>query len=133
MATNVYWVVQEEVMAQRIRIPRTLGIGRASLDALLWGPAPGNPQAYTTALPTPEEVLNHPGRGTAWGERVRLKDLRIVDGVAYADFSGEILAHHGGAAQVLLMRAQIEQTLLQFSTVSQVVITVEGQPDMLEP
>ena len=32
-----------------------------------------------------------------------------------------------------LIRQQIEQTLLQFSTVNRVIITVEGKPDMLEP
>jgi len=38
MSTNVYWVIDESIVAQQIRIPRTLGIGRASLEALLWGP-----------------------------------------------------------------------------------------------
>ncbi len=133
MHTDVYWVEGEQTVATSVAIPRTLGIGRAALNVLLWGPVPGNASAYTTAIPTPEDILRYPLRGPEWGERVRLQALRIADGVAYADFSGEILAHTGGAAQVLLMRAQIEHTLLQFSTVDQVVITVEGNADMLEP
>jgi len=133
MSTNVYWEVGGQIVAEPLRIPRTLGIGRASLNALLWGPTPGNAAGYTTAIPTPEEVLRYPQRGAGWGERVILKDLKIVDGVAYADFSKELLAHDGGAARVLLIRQQIEQTLLQFSTVNRVVITVEGQSGLLEP
>jgi len=133
MGVNVFWVVGEQVVAESLRIPHTLGMGRAALEALLWGPTPGNASGYTTAIPTPEEVLRYPQRGAGWGERVLLKDLKILEGVAYADFSKELLAHSGGAARVLLIRQQIEQTLLQFSTVNRVVITVEGQRDMLEP
>ena len=133
MSTQVFWVKDGTVMPQPRQIPRTPGIGRASLELLLWGPVPQNPEGYTTALPLPADVLTYPGRGPEWGERVRLLDLRIVDRVAYADFSAELRAHAGGAEQVVLMRTQIEQTLLQFPTVDQVVITVEGQTGWLEP
>lgn len=133
MSVNVYWVVNEQVTPETIHVPRTLGIGRAALNALLWGPPPGNAAGYTTAIPAPEEVLRSPRRGTDWGERVQLKDLKIVNGVAYADFSKELLAYSNGATRVLLIRQQIEQTLLQFSTVNSVVITVEGQAGLLEP
>ena len=57
----------------------------------------------------------------------------LVDGVARADFSKELLANAGGAARMSLIRQQIEQTLLQFSTVNQVIITVEGQEGALGP
>jgi hypothetical protein len=133
MAVEVYWVVNEEVVPQTLRIPRTLGIGRASLEQLLWGPVPQNDAGYTTALPTPEEVLNYGARGPDWGERVSVQSLAIVDGVAEADFSPELLAYPGGATRALLIRSQIEETLLQFSTVDEVKITVNGQSDALEP
>jgi hypothetical protein len=133
IGTNVYWVINEEVVAEPIRIPRTLGIGRASLNALLWGPVPGNLSAYTTALPHPVDIIDYPGRTADWKEYIRVQDLTIIDGVARVDVSGEILAHMGGATGVLLIREQIAQTLLQFSTVNEVIITVAGQPDMLEP
>jgi spore germination protein GerM len=81
----------------------------------------------------PAEVLTAANRGADWGERVRLKDLTIINGVARADFSKELLANAGGAARMSLIRQQIEQTLLQFSTVNQIIITVEGQAGMLEP
>ncbi|MBN2004858.1 MAG: GerMN domain-containing protein [Anaerolineae bacterium] len=133
IAVNVYWVVNETLTAERIHIPRTQGIGRASLDALLWGPVPGNPSGFTTAIPTPKEILSYAQRTSTWGDRVQIKGLTINEGVAYADFSGEILANPGGSTRMLLIRDQITQTLLQFSTINQVVITVEGKPDMLEP
>jgi len=133
MSTNVVWIVGEGTVAQRIRIPRTLGIGKASLRALLWGPVPHNEAGFETAIPSPKEVLTYPGRGADWGERVQLNSLTIIDGVARADFSPEITAHAGGALVTSLIRKQIEETLLQFSTVDQVEITVDGQPDRLQP
>ncbi len=133
MATNVFWVVGEDVRAQAIIIPRTLGIGRASLEALLWGPAPKNSLGYTTAIPTASEVLTYQGRTQDWGERVRLNSLAIIDGIAHVDFSIELTAHPGGAMRTGLIRAQIEQTLLQFSTVNGVSITIDGRDGLLEP
>jgi hypothetical protein len=133
MATSVYWVVGDTVQRQERRIPRTLGIGRATLEILLWGPVPQNPQGYTSWIPSPEDVLTYPGRGPEWGERVRLQSLRIEDGVAYADFSPELRAHAGGALVTSLIREQIEATLTQFSTVDQVVISIDGVTGVLEP
>jgi len=133
LGVNVYWVRNEQVTPQPIRVPRTLGIGRAALEALLWGPVPNNLEGFQTAIPLPAEVLSAANRGADWGERVRLKDLTIINGVARADFSKELLANAGGAARTSVIRQQIEQTLLQFSTVNQVIITVEGQTGMLEP
>lgn len=133
LGVNVYWVRQEQVTPQPIRVPRTRGIGRASLEALLWGPVPNNLDGFQTAIPLPAEVLTAANRGADWGERVRITGLTIIDGVARADFSKELLANAGGAARMSLIRQQIEQTLLQFSTVNQVIITVEGQTGMLEP
>lgn len=133
MTTNVYWILDEKVEAQSILIPRTLGIGRASLEALLWGPVPNNSAGYTTAIPTAAEVLSFQGRSTEWGERVGLNSLAIIDGIAHADFSIELSAHPGGSMRVGLIRAQIEQTLLQFSTVNGVSITIDGRDGLLEP
>jgi hypothetical protein len=133
LGVNVYWVRNEQVTPQPIRVPRTLGIGRASLEALLWGPIPDNLDGFKTAIPLPAEVLTAANRGADWGERVRVMGLTITNGVARADFSKELLANTGDAARMSLIRQQIEQTLLQFSTVNQVIITVEGQEGALEP
>ncbi len=133
LGVNVYWVRNEQVTPQPIRVPRTLGIGRASLEALLWGPVPNNLDGFQTAIPLPAEVLTAANRGADWDERVRVMGLTIINGVARADFSKELLANAGGAARMSLIRQQIEQTLLQFSTVKQVIITVEGQAGALGP
>jgi spore germination protein GerM len=47
--------------------------------------------------------------------------------VATASFSQEIRAYGGGSARVQIIRAQITQTLLQFPTVQEVQIAVEGE------
>ncbi len=133
MSTNVFWVVDENVQAQSILVPRTLGIGRASLEALLWGPPSDNSTGYSSAIPAAAEVLAYQGRTPEWGEHVRLNSLAIIDGVAHADFSEELTAHPGGAMRVSLIRAQIEQTLLQFSTINSVSITIDGSDGLLEP
>jgi hypothetical protein len=133
MSTSVYWVVDETVVAQQIRIPRTLGIGRASLEALLWGPVPQNDRGYSTLIPGPKQILAYAGRSPEWGERPKLRNLTIEGGVAYADFSLELSAHAGGALLTSLIREQIKTTLTQFSTVDGVVISINGVTGVLEP
>ncbi|MCU0523122.1 MAG: GerMN domain-containing protein, partial [Anaerolineae bacterium] len=95
--------------------------------------SPGTVDGFTSAIPSPAGVLSYPGRDAAWGERVSLRQLTITNGVARADFSIELNAHAGGAEQVVHIRQQIEATLRQFATVNSVIITVNGQPALLEP
>jgi hypothetical protein len=122
----LYWVVGETVQPEYRRIQRTSAIGTAALELLLAGPQqPG----LSTAIPTPAEVQTYPGRQPDWGERVRLLGLTIEDGVATANFSQEMQAYGGGSARVQLIREQITQTLLQFPTVQEVRIAVEGEVD----
>ncbi len=116
------------------RIPRTIQIGTATLNELLWGPGPPNLAGFTTAIPTPEQVLSFPGRAPGWGARVTLRSLVIRDGVATADFSRELKAYGGGSLRVMLIRRQIAPTLMQFPTVQEVRIAIEGQTEgVLEP
>jgi hypothetical protein len=131
---TVYWVLGEEVVPVQQRVPRTARIGTAALNELLWGPAPPNLAGFSSAIPTPEEVLRYAGRESDWGERVTLRSLTIVDGVATADFSRELKAYGGGSLRVMLIRGQITQTLRQFPTVREVRIAIEGQTEgVLEP
>jgi hypothetical protein len=131
---TLYWVLGEAVVPIQQRVPRTVRIGTAALNELLWGPSPPNLAGFTTALPTPEQVLGYPGREPGWGARVTLRSLTIVDGVATADFSQEMRAYGGGSLRVMLIRQQISQTLLQFPTVREVRIAIEGQTEaVLEP
>ena len=133
VSVQVFWARNETLAPQTLRIPRTPGIARAALEALLWGPVPGNPEGYITYIPTPEQVLAYPGRYDDWGERVRIRGLNISNGVAYADFSLELGAYAGGALPSIMIREQIEATLTQFTTVNSAVITVNGMSGILEP
>ena len=131
---TLYWVLGETVVPVQQRVPRTVRIGTAALNELLWGPGPPNLAGFSTALPTPDEVLSYGGRAPGWGERVRLRSLVIVDGVATADFSKELQAYGGGSLRVMLIRKQITQTLKQFPSVREVRIAIEGQTEgVLEP
>ena len=126
--------VDDTLRAVQRRVPRTVRIGTAALEELLWGPTPPNLAGFETALPTPQQVLAIPGRQPDWGPRVTLRQLTIVDGVATADFSQEMRAYGGGSARVMLIYRQIEQTLKQFATVREVVIAIEGETEaVLEP
>jgi Immunoglobulin-like domain of bacterial spore germination/Sporulation and spore germination len=131
---TLYFLLGEDLQATQRHIVRTEAIGTAALNELLWGPPPNNLAGFGTAIPTPEEVLLYAGRGADWGPRVRLLRLTIVDGLATADFSKEIQAYGGGSLRVKLIHDQIVMTLLQFSTVREVVIAVEGQTEgVLQP
>jgi hypothetical protein len=131
---TLYWVLGEEVVPIQLRVPHTTRIGTATLNELLWGPSPPNLAGFTTALPMPEEVLSYTGRESDWGPRVTLRSLTIVNGVATADFSKELKAYGGGSLRVMLIRQQIRQTLLQFPSVREVQIAIEGQTEgVLEP
>lgn len=128
------WVLGEDIVSIQQRIPRTERIGTAALNELLWGPGPPNLAGFTSAIPTPEQVLSYPGRAPGWGSRVTLRGLTIVNGVATADFSKELKAYGGGSLRVLQIRRQIQQTLLQFPSVRAVRIAIEGQTaGVLEP
>ena len=134
MLIDVFWVLGEDLVPAQRRIPRTLAVGTAALEELLWGPVPPNLAGFATALPTPEEVLDYPGREEGWGPRVTLRGLVIRDGVATADFSKEMAAYGGGSLRVQRIRGQITETLQQFATVSEVVIAVEGETEgVLQP
>jgi hypothetical protein len=127
----LYWTVGESLQTETRRIPTTPAIGTAALEALLAGPQhPG----LSTAIPTPEEVQTYPGRQNDWGDRVRLLNLTIEDGVATANFSQEMQAYGGGSARVDMIRQQITQTLKQFPTVNEVRIAIEGETEgVLQP
>ncbi|MDQ5826332.1 MAG: GerMN domain-containing protein, partial [Chloroflexota bacterium] len=133
MEVKVYWLLDEGPREITRRIVRTRQVGAASLTELLWGIGPRNFAGFTTAVPSPEEVLNYAGRQSDWGPRVRLRKLTIVEGVATADFTKEMAAYGGGSARVNAIQEQITLTLKQFPSVKEVRILVDGKPDALQP
>ena len=119
---DVYFVIvedgQESVVPVSREVAFTQGIGRVAIENLLEGP-------------TTEELDQ--GYSTAINEGTELLSLHIEDGVAYADFSEE-LEVAGGSALVTAIQSQIRETLLQFETVDEVEISIEGETeDILQP
>jgi len=109
----------ENVTAVKRVVARSVGgYPEAALTELLKGPAAEEKAAgYFTSLP----------------EGVRLRSLKFDGPVAYADFSGE-LSRVAGSCRVQSIRAQIEETLRQFASVKEVVISVEGNvEEALQP
>jgi spore germination protein GerM len=110
---------QEEIVETERSIPYTAATARAAITELLKGPLA-------------EEEAE--GLSTAINEGVELQNISIEDGTAFVDFSEELEENVAGSAWVTAIREQIEKTLMQFDTVNQVVISVNGRTeDILQP
>lgn len=106
------------VVAVRRTIPKTLETGRAAITELLKGPtAEERAAGYMSEIP----------------EGVQLNTITLVNGEMKVDFS-ERLNEGGGSCHVAGVTEQIRQTLLQFSTVKSVTISVAGKTEgVLQP
>jgi len=100
-------------------IPKTPAVARAALEELLAGPTEQEKaQGYLTSI--------NPG--------VIIQKLEIIQGVAKVDFDETLEKAVGGSCRVTAIRSQIEQTLEQFPTVEQEVISINGRTeDILQP
>ena len=99
--------------------PKTEAVARVALEELLKG-ASESEQAdgYLTSI--------NPG--------VEIQSLVIENGVAYVDFSEQLEYQVGGSCRVSAIHAQITETLKQFPTVDEVLISVDGRTeDILQP
>ncbi|MFZ5365494.1 MAG: GerMN domain-containing protein [Patescibacteria group bacterium] len=112
-------VTCEKVFPVERTIEKTLAVGQAAIEELLKGP---------------NDVEKADRYQTSINSGVKLNSIRIVNGTAYVDFSSQIENQVGGSCRVSLIRKQIEQTLKQFSSVKDVVISVDGRTeDILQP
>jgi len=95
-------------------------IGAAAINQLLGGP-------------TESELAQ--GFYTSINNGVKLQGLNIKeDGTAVVDFDSKLDEAVGGSCKVSAIRAQITQTLKQFPTVKNVVISINGRTeDILQP
>lgn len=109
----------EQVFAVERRIFKTQAVARAALVELLQGPTNNEgDEGYFTSL----------------NEGVKIQKLTIENGVARVDFDELLEVGVGGSCRVAGIRAQITQTLKQFSTVKEVVISINGRTeDILQP
>ncbi|HUV81024.1 MAG TPA: GerMN domain-containing protein [Patescibacteria group bacterium] len=100
-------------------IPETQAVARAALEELLKGP-------------TEEE--KSAGFFTSINPGVKIQKLSIENGTLKVDFDEQLEFQVGGSCRVSAIRAQITQTLKQFSTVNEVIISVNGRTeDILQP
>ena len=65
---------------------------------------------------------------------VEIQSLVIKDGTAKVDFNEQLEFHVGGSCRVSAIRSQITETLKQFPTVKNVIISINGRTeDIIQP
>jgi len=108
-----------KVLPLEREIPKTESVARAALEQLIKGPT---------------DIEKSAGFITNINSGVKIQSLIIKDGVAKVDFNDELEKGVAGSCKVTAIKAQIEQTLKQFSTVKSVVISINGKADdILQP
>lgn len=101
------------------KIIKTEAVAKAAVEELLKGPS--------------EEEKNN-GYTSLINPGVKLNSVSISEGTIKVDFDKTIENEVGGSCRVNSIRAQIEETLKQFSSVNQVIISVDGRTeDILQP
>ena len=120
---NLYFVKvvegQEEIVAVERSIPYSDSPEEMTIEELLNGPLPHEKTE---------------GLSTSINEGTRLQSISIQDGVALVDFNDKLGEGVAGSAWVMAIRGQIEKTLLQFSSVDEVIISIDGRAeDILQP
>ncbi len=100
-------------------IEPTSAVARAALEELLKGP---------TVSEKNIGYLNNLNSG------IKIQKLTIENGIAKVDFSAELEKNVGGSCRTGAIIAQIKETLKQFPTVQDVVISIDGRiEDILQP
>lgn len=109
----------DKVFPVERKIPKTTATARAAVEELLKGP-------------TQKEISD--GYSTAINKGVKIQKLAIENNVAKIDFDQQLEKSVAGSCKVSAIRAQITQTLKQFSTIKSVVISINGRTeDILQP
>jgi len=99
---------------------KTQALARSALESLLVG---NLTQADQEA-----------GFSTSISQGVVIQKLTIENNVAKVDFNDKLEYQMGGSCRVSAIRAQITETLKQFSTVKDVIISINGRTeDILQP
>ena len=92
--------------------------GPGALDALIKGPMAEESQKYFSAI-SPATLI---------------QKFEVRDGVAYIDLSSELIADSGGSCRAMVIRSQIDNTLMALSDIDSVVLSVDGETEgILEP
>jgi hypothetical protein len=108
-----------KVFAIEREVPKTTAVARASLEELFKGVTSAEENA---------------GFSTNINEGVKIQSLTIENETAKVDFNEQLQYQVGGSCRVSAIRAQIIETLKQFPTVKNVVISINGRTeDILQP
>ncbi len=98
------------------KVAKTQAVGKAALEELLKGPTEDEKQqGYYSSL----------------NSGVKLQSLVIENGVAKADFDEQLGYQVGGSCLVGAIRSEISQTLKQFPTVNEVIISINGETELI--
>ncbi len=101
------------------QVAKTEAVARVALESLLVGPT---------------EIEKQNGYYTSLNTGVGINSLKIENATAYVDFDSQLEQAVGGSCRVLAIASQIRETLKQFETVEDVVISVDGRTeDILQP
>jgi hypothetical protein len=108
-----------KVFAVGRQVPQTTAVARAALEQLLSGPTSAEKDS---------------GFFTSINNGVKIQSLTIENGIAKVDFDEQLEKGVGGSCKVSAIRAQITETLKQFSSVTSVIISINGRTeDILQP
>ncbi|MFC1630267.1 Gmad2 immunoglobulin-like domain-containing protein [Patescibacteria group bacterium] len=109
----------DKVHSVERRIAKTEAIARAAINELLMGPTVTEmKQGFVTNINT----------------NVQIQSLNIENNTAYIDFDDRLDYEVGGSCRVIAIQSQITETLTQFSTVNNVVISInENTENVLQP
>lgn len=123
LSIRLYFVTtsngQEQLTSVEREIPFTAEVERVAIEHLLQGPS-SNEQAA--------------GITSSLRQGTRLQSIDVQEGVVVADFNPQLDQGVAGSAWVTMIRQQIELTLLQFDSVDEVVISIDGRiEDVLQP
>lgn len=100
-------------------VDKTQAVARAALTELLAGIKPAESEA---------------GFFTSLNPNIKIQSLSIENGIAKVDFDKQLEVNIGGSCRVSAIRAQIVATLKQFSSVDEVIISIDGRTeDILQP
>lgn len=109
---NKVFPVEREIL-------KTSAVAKAGLEELLKGP-------------TENEKAG--GFFTSINNGVKIQKLTIENGIAKVDFDEQLEFQAGGSCRVSAIRSQIIQTLKQFQSVNEVIISINGRTeDILQP
>jgi len=114
-------------------------VKRRAFEEVLLGPTTAEiEQGYYSAIPGKDEVIKYrekikeeTGQAPYVGDEIKINSVKIMIGMAYIDFSKEILAASGDNCRVQTLKTQLYETAKQFSKVSGAIITVGGVENAL--